>query len=150
MIHLNNPDILEVLKNYLPSENNMKEGGSFIALGLNKIGSCDIVSNEILLYHIKSSNVQIVYGACIGLGLINMCNDNCNGSCKDNNYKESVVKQLKDLLYEENTVFVEGSILALCIMCCGSESEGSEGDVKERYVDICSVDGEGNDVIWRM
>ncbi|EOB11358.1 26S proteasome non-ATPase regulatory subunit 1 [Nosema bombycis CQ1] len=112
MIHLNNNLPYEVLKNYLPSESNNKEGGALYALGLINRKTYNEEDNEFLLYFLEtiineksvngSSCMELALGTCFGLGLINMGSNN-----------ENLIQKLLTLSKTDNTIISESAVYGL-------------------------------------
>jgi 26S proteasome regulatory subunit N2 len=72
---------MEILKPYFPGASPnpsfYTHGGSLYALGLVHTGDRDQSVNDFILGIIKNpsynSNETLIHGACLGLGLVNLC-----------------------------------------------------------------------------
>ncbi|AFN82514.1 proteasome regulatory subunit 2 [Encephalitozoon romaleae SJ-2008] len=105
MIHLFNSNPYEILKNYLPSEVSLKEGGALMALGLIKAGTFSEEDTEYLLYFLDTEDTltpELAYGVCLGLGLINMGSAN-----------SEILSKLKELSKVDRTLLVEASVYGM-------------------------------------
>lgn len=112
MIHLNNPLPYEVLKNYLPSETNPKEGGALLALGLINRSTRSEEDSEFLLFFLDGEITQeLAMGACLGLGLINMASN-----------RVDILKKLLDLSKSDNTVISEAAVYGLGLVALNSSN----------------------------
>jgi 26S proteasome regulatory subunit N2 len=75
MMHPRDANPYEILKNYLPDETSQREGGALMALGLMRAGTWCKEDTGYLLYFLEAEsnfNLELVHGACLGLGLVNL------------------------------------------------------------------------------
>ncbi|KAF7682837.1 26S proteasome regulatory subunit RPN2 [Astathelohania contejeani] len=118
MIHTGNTDPYEILSNLFPGDNNMKNGGSLLALGLINAGECKEEDISFLLNFIenKTSPNELIHGACLGLGLV------CIGIMGNDN-NEDIISNLKEALLLKlnscDTIEAEGAAYALGMMHLG-------------------------------
>lgn len=113
MIHQGNIDPFEILKEVLPSlESNSGEPGALMALGIMNAGRGDEETTEYFLNWLSSSSEEMIFGACIGLGLNMMQTGD-----------ESVLERLKSLFSIDNTIIQESALYAIGLMYAGCEDE---------------------------
>jgi len=113
MIHQGNIDPFEILKEVLPSlESSSGEPGALMALGIMNAGRNDEETTEYFLNWIESTSEEMVFGACIGLGL-NMIQTGDKG----------VFERLKILFSVDNTIMQESALYAIGLVYAGCEDE---------------------------
>lgn len=112
MIHQGNIDPFEILKEILPSlESSSGEPGALMALGIMNAGKNEEETTEYLLNWIDNGSDQLIFGACIGLGLNTM--ESCN---------MQLYERLKALFSVDNTIAQESALYAIGLIFSSSEN----------------------------
>lgn len=120
MIHQGNIDPFEILKEVLPSlESSSGEPGALMALGIMNAGRNDEETTEYFLNWIDSASEEMVFGACIGLGL-NMIQTG----------DKNAFDRLKQLFSVDNTIIQESALYSIGLIYAGCESEDAIGFVR--------------------
>ncbi|KAM0687015.1 hypothetical protein COBT_001753 [Conglomerata obtusa] len=140
MIHVGNDNTLEILKNILPNENEVSEGGSLLSIGLME---CFKKENEptissYLLNFIESTDNNtiksqtLLYGACLGLGLVHF-----------GKYDKEIIDVLSKVLLTDNVLGAEASAYAIGMnMICTKFDEAflqSLIDINEINIEVSST-----------
>lgn len=113
MIHQGNLNAFEILKEILPSlESNSGEPAALMALGIMNARKADKETTDYLLNWLDSKESEMVFGACLGLGLNLMESEDC-----------TAYQKLEALLSVDNTVIQESAIYAIGMIYAGSEKE---------------------------
>ncbi len=113
MIHQDNISAFEILKELLPSyESSNGEPAALMALGMMNAGNCDKEAVDYLVNWLDSTNNEILFGACMGLGFCLL------GSCE-----MGVYERLKDILEIDSTVAQESAVYAAGMIFSGSGNE---------------------------
>lgn len=113
MIHQGNINAFEILKEMLPSlETNNGEPAALMALGLMKARTSDSEVVDFLLNWLDSTSEEILFGACMGLGLCLL--ESCDGA---------VFHRLQSLLSMDNTIAQESALYAIGLIYAGSGDE---------------------------
>lgn len=120
MIHQGNIDPFEILKEVLPSlESTSGEPGSLLALGIMNAGRDEEEATEYFLNWLDSPSEEMVFGACLGLGLNTMTT--CN---------MQLFEKLKALFAVDNTIAQESALYAIGLLFSGSENAEAIGFVE--------------------
>lgn len=113
MIHHGNSNAFEILKEMLPSlESSNGEPAALMALGSMNVRSCDKETTDFLLNWLESTSDEIIFGACMGLGL-NLLQSG----------DKAVYERLKTLLSLDSTIAQESALYAIGMIYASTESE---------------------------
>lgn len=103
MIHKDSNDPFEILKELLPSvESSSGEAGALMALGLMTAGKNDRDVIDYFTLLLNSESNEIVFGACIGLGL-----------CALETGRVDLFEKLKHFFHEDNSIMHESALYAI-------------------------------------
>ncbi|KAM0676489.1 proteasome regulatory particle base subunit [Gurleya vavrai] len=132
VIHQGNTNTLEILKNVLPSENELNEGGSLFAIGMMEYLKSE--SNEIitsyLLNFIESTDPKVkksqtlLYGACFGLGLVHF-----------GKYNNEILDKLINIFQGEHVLGSEASAFAIGMNLLGKYNENEKNEYTCSLID---------------
>lgn len=113
MIHQGNINAFEILKEMLPSfESNSGEPASLMALGSMNARSCDKETTDFLLNWLESTSDEVVFGACMGLGL-NLLESG----------DKAVYERLRALFSVDSTITQESALYAIGMLFAGTDDE---------------------------
>lgn len=112
MIHQGNVDPFEILKEVLPSlESTSGEPGALMALGIMNAGKHDEETTEYFLNWLDSNSEEMVFGACIGLGMNMMETGDMN-----------LFERLKALFSVDNTISQESALYAIGLIFASTDN----------------------------
>ncbi|KAI4291066.1 26S proteasome regulatory subunit N2 [Pancytospora philotis] len=112
MVHHGNINGFEILKEVLPSfESNSGEAGALMALGLMNACSSDHETTDYLLNWLENGTDELVFGACMGLGMNLMQSGD-----------RAVAEKLKALFSVDSTIIQESACYALGMVYAGTSS----------------------------
>lgn len=113
MIHQGNIDPFEILKEVLPSlDSSSGEPGSLLALGIMSANRNDDETTEFFLNWLDSSSEEMVFGACLGIGL------NVMGSADMH-----LFERIKALFAVDNTIIQESALFAIGLIFASTENK---------------------------
>lgn len=113
MIHQGNIDPFEILKEVLPSlESTSGEPGALMALGIMNAGRNDEETTEYFLNWLDNNNEEMVFGACMGLGLNMMQTGD-----------KQLFERLKVLFSIDNTIIQESALYSIGLLFSGCEDK---------------------------
>ncbi|KAI5186494.1 26S proteasome regulatory subunit N2 [Nematocida homosporus] len=119
MIHTDSEDPFEVLRHYLPmasivdtEKDDPESGGALFALGLIAVNSPTIADSFLGSFfdaESKSSRSNVLYGACLGLGLTRL------GTADT-----ETINKFKNILYSDNVTVSEAAAYAIGLTTAGN------------------------------
>lgn len=113
MIHQGNIDPFEILKEVLPSlESTSGEPGALMALGIMNAGKHDEETTEYFLNWLDSNSDEMVFGACIGLGLNMMETGDM-----------TLFERLKSQFSIDNTISQESALYAIGLVFASTDNK---------------------------